>query len=374
MVNKERLVQKFMEMVQIDSVSLNERKMVDYLVKHFKGKGYEVVEDMTPMGKVEGATAGNIVVKIPGNPAKETLVVCSHTDTVEPGNGVKPQMSEDGQYITSDGTTILGADDKAGLAQILEMVELLEENDIDHPPLEIFMPICEEVGLLGAQHFDSRLLDGKKIVVLDGGAVPGDVIVGAPSYYKVFGKVVGKASHAGGRPEAGISSIQVVAKAIAKMNMLRVDEETTTNVGKVICDYPLNVVPEVTTFALEVRSLNDEKAQKQVEHVLECFQSEADSHGATFTYTVEQMLMAYEMEDDHPMLQKYQAVCEKMGVAYHPFKSGGGSDLNALQRYHGMEGIVIATAGENAHTLQERVHVDNFVACTEQLMAIVEMF
>ena len=374
MINKDRLVNKFMEMVKIDSVSLHEREMVDYLKAHFTAKGYETFEDLTPLEHVEGATAGNLIVKIPGNTAKEPLIICSHTDTVEPGNGVKPQISSDGLYIESDGTTILGADDKAGLAQILELVELLEENDLDHPPLELFFPMCEELGLYGARYFDSSKVASKRVVILDGGSVPGDVIIAAPSYYKIYGKVTGKAAHAGGAPDKGISSIQVLSKAIAKMNMLKVDEQTTTNVGQVICDYPLNVVPEVTTFGIEVRSLDDAKANAQVQHVVDAMQSEADAHGATLTYEVQQALSAYEMTEDHPMIQAYQKVCADLGVTYNPIKSRGGSDLNALQAYHGMEGIVIATAGEAAHTLQERVNIDNFVACTQQLVAIVQTF
>ena len=374
MINKDRMVKNFMEMVQIDSVSLHERAMVDYLVAYFTAKGYDTVEDRTPIEEIPGATGGNVIVKIPGNSEKETLIICAHTDTVEPGNGITPQISSDGKYITSDGTTILGADDKAGIAQIIEIVNIIEENTIDHPPLELFFPMGEELGLVGAQHFDSSKVEGKRVVILDGGSVPGDVIVAAPSYYKVFGTIVGKASHAGGAPDKGISSIQVMSKAIAKMHMLKVDEETTTNVGKVICDFPLNVVPEITTFGIEVRSINIQKGEDQVKHVVDAIQSEVDAHGATATITVEQALVAYEMSEDHPMIQAFKKMCELQGYTYNPIHSRGGSDMTALRTYHGIEGIVIAPGGEFAHTLQERVNIENFVACTEQLLAIVTTF
>lgn len=370
MINRERAVQTFMELVQIDSVSLNERKMADYLLAYFSDLGYEAYEDLKSKAAVEGATAGNVIVKIPGTQDGPTIMLCAHMDTVEPGNGVKPSITADGKFVVSDGTTILGADDKAGIAQIIEVVHVLREQKLDYPPLELIFPICEEIGLYGAANLDMTGLKGKMVFVLDGGPGPGDAIIGGPDYYDVIGKVIGKASHAGGSPEKGISSIQVVSHAIANMNLLKIDEDTTTNVGYVICDYPLNVVPEVTTFGIEVRSLDSAKGKKQLDHVLKCFDDAAAKFGAKVEIDVKQSLFAYKLKDDNPVLKKFKEVCAKHSIPVTATISRGGTDLSALAG-HGLEGIVIAAGGEFAHELQERLDIDNFVACIQQVIYLV---
>jgi tripeptide aminopeptidase len=144
MINKERAINKFLELVQIDSVSYHERGVADYLINYFSELGYEVLEDKLSNEKVPLSNAGNVIVKIPGKGAlasQETLILEAHMDTVEPGNGIKPSITENGKYVVSDGTTILGADDKAGIAQILEVEAVLRENDLSHPPLEFLQLI-----------------------------------------------------------------------------------------------------------------------------------------------------------------------------------------------------------------------------------------
>ena len=156
------------------------------------------------------------------------------------------------KYVVSDGTTILGADDKAGIAQILEVEAVLRENKLDHAPLELLFTIAEEVGILGAFNVDTDILKGKIAYVLDGGGGPGVALIGGPDFFDIKGTIKGKAAHAGVSPEQGISSIQVMADAISHMRLLKVDEDTTTNIGRVICNYPTNVVPEITSFEMEL--------------------------------------------------------------------------------------------------------------------------
>ncbi|MGL5042649.1 MAG: M20/M25/M40 family metallo-hydrolase [Culicoidibacterales bacterium] len=370
MVNTNRAVEHFMKLVQIDSVSLNEREMADYLLSYFSTLGYECYEDIKSMKAVKGATAGNVIVKVPGTLKKPVIMLCAHMDTVEPGNGIIPVISTDGKYVISQGDTILGADDKSGIAQIIELIHILSEQKLEHPPLELVFPICEEIGLLGAENLDMENIESKFVYVLDGGPGPGDAIIGGPDYYDVIGRVIGKAAHAGGAPEKGISSIQVVAHAIANMNLLKIDEETTTNVGSVICNYPLNVVPEITTFGIEVRSLDSEKGKRQLKHVTNCLENAVAKFGATLELTVNKSLHAYKLTDQNPALQHFKSVCNRHGIPVNTIVSRGGTDLSALAG-HGLEGIVIASGGEFAHELQERLDIANFKACIEQLVYLV---
>jgi len=373
MINRDRAVAKFMEMVQIDSVSLNERGMADYLTKHFSELGYEVFEDIKPKDAVEGATAGNIVVRIPGRGSKandDIIILESHMDTVEPGNGVKPSITADGKYVVSDGTTILGADDKAGIAQILEVVAVLAENDMDHAPLELVFAISEEIGLLGAFNVDTTKVHGKIAYVLDGGGGPGSAIIGGPDYYDVWGKITGKASHAGSAPDKGISSIQVMSDAISNMNLLKIDEDTTTNIGRVICNYPTNVVPEVTTFELEVRSLVPEKAEAQVQHVIDAIQTAADKYGAKAEIEYKKSLSAYHHTEDNKVLKLFKDMCEKHGLDYRTQVMRGGTDVSGLAE-NGIDAIALAAGGEYAHELRERLIIDEFIANTQQVLWLV---
>ncbi|WP_414841778.1 M20/M25/M40 family metallo-hydrolase [Enterococcus saccharolyticus] len=373
MVNKERAISKFLELVQIDSVSYNEREMADYLIHYFTDLGYEVLEDKGSNEKVPLANAGNVIVKLPGKGTlahQETLILEAHMDTVEPGNGVKPSITADGKYVVSDGSTILGADDKAGIAQILEVEAVLRENNLDHPPLEFLFTIGEEVGILGAFAVDTDLLQGKIAFVLDGGGGPGTAIIGCPDYYDITGKIIGKAAHAGVSPDTGISSIQVMSEAISNMTLLKIDENTTTNIGKVICNYPTNVVPEVTTFAMEVRSLDRESGKRQLNHIIEELEKAVVKFGATLEYDVNQSLFAYHHTDDNPVIKRFKAMCARHDLDYQGIVMRGGTDVSGLT-FNGIDAIVLAAGGENGHELQERLIIDEFLQNIQQVIWLV---
>jgi len=373
MINKDRAVTKFMELVQIDSVSKQERAMADYLIEHFASRGHEVVEDLKSKAAVDGATTGNIIVKIAGKGALKNnpaILLCSHMDTVEPGNNIKPHITEDGKRVVSDGTTILGADDKGGISQIIELVEIFSENDIAHPPLELLFPICEEIRLLGTRALDTSLITAKTVYVLDGGPDVGDVLIGGPTAYDVIGKISGKAAHAGVEPEKGISSVQVLGHAIANMKLLKVDEDTSSNIGFVKADYPLNVVPEITTFGFEVRSLDGAKADAQLQHLMDCVEDACTKFGASVEWDVNKVLTAYQLSQENSVLKHYHEVCAANGIAVKETISRGGTDLSSLIA-HGLEGIVIATGGEGPHTLEEYLDIDIFIRSIDLLIKLI---
>ncbi|GBU11338.1 peptidase T [Erysipelotrichaceae bacterium] len=373
MVNKNRALEQFMELVRIDSVSKNERQMADYLLGHFQKLGYEAVEDLKSRDEIPGGTSGNVIVKIPGkgNLAKmPAIMLCAHMDTVEPGNGIIPHITADGKFIVSDGTTILGADDKGGISQIIELEVILREHNLAHPPLELLFPVCEEIRLLGSRALDTTLVSAKVAFVLDGGPDVGDALVGGPTAYDVEAIITGKSAHAGVEPELGISSIQVLGHAIANMKLLKVDEDTSSNIGFVETKYPLNVVAEKTTVGFEVRSLDAKKADDQLDHLLACITDACAKFGATATFDVTKVLTAYKLEKDNPVLKKYYDVCESSGISVTEIVSRGGTDLSSLIG-HGIEGIVIATGGDNLHSVRERLDIDIFMNSIELLIKLI---
>jgi len=378
MMNQKRAIDQFMHLVRISSVSKNEAACAKYLIAHFSALGYEVIEDVKSKAAVPGASVGNIIVKIPGQGAlasEAPILLSTHMDTVEPGEHIKPQLTSDGTRVVSDGTTILGADDKGGVAQVLEIVEVLREDELSHPPLELVFSICEELGLLGAYALDMSLISAKIAYVFDayvpeGGTDIGDVVVGSSSIIHGHGKIIGKAAHAGVEPDKGISSIQVLSKAITQMKLLKVDEETSSNIGFVKTDYPLNVVPEVTTFGFEVRSLDDAKAQQQLESMITALEEAVQAAGATLEVKTEQLLTAYRLSEEDTVLKHYHQVCADNGVAVRELVTRAGTDVSAFMG-HGLEGIVITTGGDAPHTLQEYLDIAVFMRSIDLVLKLI---
>lgn len=242
MINEERLVSEFMELVQIDSETKNEAAIAKVLKEKFGALGVEVFEDDTTA--VTGHGAGNLVCTLKGmKEGVDTIYFTSHMDTVVPGNGIKPSI-KDG-YIVSDGTTILGADDKAGLAVMLETLKVLKEQNIEHGTIEFIITVGEESGLVGAKALDRSLVTAKFGFALDSDGKVGNIVVAAPTQAKVSATILGKTAHAGVAPEKGVSAITIAAKAISRMPLGRIDEETTANIGRfqggqqtnIVCDH-----------------------------------------------------------------------------------------------------------------------------------------
>ncbi|MCK5074736.1 MAG: peptidase dimerization domain-containing protein, partial [Calditrichia bacterium] len=240
----ERMVKQFLEMVQIDSESGFEAEFIDYLYNEFEKLGAKAVKD----------EYGNLVAKLPakGCEGKEPILLSCHADTVQPGKGIKPVL-KDG-VIRSDGTTILGADDKAGIAELLEALRIAEI----HPPLEIPISRQEEVGLLGVKNMDYSLITAKKGFLLDNDTLD-TIVIGGPSYFAIDVEIKGRSAHAGMEPEKGINAILAASKAIAALRLGRLDEESTANVGVIKGGIIRNGVPDSASFLAECRSLNHEK-------------------------------------------------------------------------------------------------------------------
>ena len=208
MINSQRLGQRFKALVEIDSLSRQEKDVALALENILTKMGAKVCYD-NAKEKVDG-NCSNLVAKFKGSVDAEPVFLCGHMDTVGPGTGIKVQF-EDGIF-RSDGTTILGADDKSALAIILEVMDVILENKIDYPPVEIIFTVCEEIGLLGAKHFDYSLMDSKFGYILDSTDTKG-IVTKAPGANKISIKVFGKAAHSGAEPEKGINAILVAGKA-----------------------------------------------------------------------------------------------------------------------------------------------------------------
>jgi len=368
MINQDRLVSTFMELVQIDSPSGQEEKIARHLMAELKSLGLTVERDTT--GNVIGRLAGD------GPP----ILLSAHVDTVGPGLGVKPVISNG--VITSDGTTILGGDDKSGVAVILEVLRVLVEQDLPPtkrcpepvegliPLLEVALTVSEEVGLIGAKGLDLTNLRAKEGIVLDSGGEIGTIVVAAPSQYKLRAVVHGKAAHAGAEPEKGINAIVVAAEAIAAMPLGRIDEETTANIGRIQGGTATNIVPDRVEMAGEARSHDEGKLEAQVQAMTEALRAAAGRHGATVEIDVERSYSAFKLSEEDGIVQRAMAAAKTLGLTPALVPSGGGSDANVFNA-GGITTINISAGMDKVHTTEERIVVDDLVKCAEFLLAIL---
>ena len=241
MVDRNRLIERFVQMVEISSVSGCEGRFRDYLQEALSQRGLHVVEDRA--GEALGGDAGNLLATWPGSTGGSTVLLCAHMDTVQPGIGIKSVV--DDTCIKSAGDTILGADDKAGIAAVLEAIDCIREQNRPHPDVEILFTVGEEQGLQGSKFFDYRSLQATMAFVLDGGGSPGDIIVQSPCQNEIEYVAYGKSAHAGINPEDGMNAIQLISQALAVMPCGRIDEETTCNFGIIAGGTARNIVPDV---------------------------------------------------------------------------------------------------------------------------------
>jgi len=367
MLKEERLLEEFLELVQIDSESGDERAVADVLKQKFTDLGLDVMEEDTTA--TTGHNAGNVICKLKGTVENAKVVLFgAHMDTVSPGKGIKPKVLDG--YVITDGTTILGADDKAGIAAILEAVRVLKEQNIPHGDIEILLTVGEEVELIGARSLDPSLLKATSGYALDTGGAVGNIKSSAPARGTLTANVYGQTAHAGVAPEKGVSAIAVAAHAIANMPLGRIDEETTANIGTFIGDGPLNVVIDHTKVVAEARSLVNEKLDAQLNQMKAAFEEAAREMGGRVEIQIESSFPAFKLGDDAPVVQVAKRAAAKIGRDCATFAAGGGSDANIINGY-GIPMVVLACGYEEIHTTNERMPIAELNKLVEMTVAVI---
>ncbi|AIF43498.1 M20/M25/M40 family metallo-hydrolase [Virgibacillus sp. SK37] len=368
LVNKERLVNEFIELVKVDSETKHEALIAKVLKQKLTDLGVEVYEDES-ISKT-GHGAGNLICLLKGNKdATDCIYFTSHMDTVVPGKSIKPSI-KDG-YIVSDGTTILGADDKAGLAAILEAIRVLQENKLEHGDIQFIITVGEESGLVGAKALDRSLLKADYGYALDSNGDVGDIIVAAPTQAKLFAVIKGKTAHAGVAPEKGVSAITIASKAISRMPLGRIDEDTTANIGRFEGGKQTNIVVDHVEILAEARSLVPEKMEEQVEKMKQTFITVAEEMGGSAEVEVKVMYPGFKHQAGDQVVEIARSAARKIGRESKLLKSGGGSDANIIAG-HGIPTVNLAVGYEEIHTTNERIPVEELVKVTELVTAIIE--
>jgi tripeptide aminopeptidase len=377
MINQERIKSLLLELVQIDSVSREERDVARRIKQYCEEMGAEVFVD--DAGEAVGGNTGNVIARFPGTiESAEPIMMSAHMDTVVPGKGVKPLI--EGDIIRTDGTTVLGGDDKSGCAVILETIRSLREQSIPHAPIDAVFSICEEVGLLGAKHLDMSKVRAKYGIVFDSDD-PGFLFTKGPSANHFEFKIYGLESHAGVAPEQGISAIKIAAEAIAAMKLGRIDDETTANIGVIKGGEATNIITNFVLLRGEARSLDDSKLEAQTAHMIKCLEDAAAKYevtveGVTTRGRVESEVSreyyAMDVPDESRVVKLVKEAASRMGLDVKTLASGGGCDANIFNR-RGIECANLGTGMRAIHTVKEWLDVKDMYASAEMTLEIMRL-
>ena len=367
MVNKERVIENFKAMVALDSPSLDERLVCEHIKSYLAGLGITAVEDNA--GEKINGTTGNLYAYIDGDVDAAPLLFAAHMDTVEPSHGKQAIVHEDGT-ITSDGTTVLGSDDLAGVVAILEGLTQIKENNLSHRPLEVIISVCEESHCGGITFFDYSKLQAKQAYVFDMDGDVGSAASSAPTILTYKVQFHGKAAHAGFDAASGVHAIKAAAKAVTQIPCGNIDKGVTANVGIISGGKATNVVPDLCTITGEIRSFDDAKVQEKLDQVVAICKACAEELGGSIDYSSEVAVKAFNTPDDTEVVQRFKACCREMGYAGETYPTFGGSDNNVLAE-HGVDGIVVATAMNNCHAVNEFTSVKGLTDAAELALKLM---
>ncbi len=358
MIQRSRIVKQFKKMVEFDSETYQEREIADYLTKELEQLGFQVQEDDAGFRLKEkipfygdAVPTGNLYGFLKGNNDSEPILLSAHMDTVKPGIG-KRAVEDDNGRITSEGNTILGADDLSGIAAILEAVRVIQENNLPHPDIEVLFPVAEENYGKGSQLADYSRIKSKQAYVFDLSGEIGLAATAAPTLLSFEIKVIGKNAHAGFCPQLGVNAIEIAAKAVAQIKQGWADEETTVNIGKISGGKQTNIVSDECLVWGEIRSLKDHKAMEWWDKVRRIFEETASDYKANIEIIFEKQIEAYEIDDEEDVVSRFQGVCASLGLKGTTQYTLGGSDNNHFVR-NGIRGIVVSCGMNQVHTPDE---------------------
>lgn len=361
-----RIVESFKEMVAINSTSKQEGEYHAYLKRIFSELGCEVAEDNS--SKTTGLGGNNLVFTLVGDDRYEPIFFSCHTDTVPPGENIKAVIKDNVLY--SDGETILAADDKAGIAAIIEAILQIKEQDLPHGTIEVVLSPGEEIGLVGSKAFDTAGLKAHYGFVLDSAGKVGIITVASPTLMKLKITLHGKAAHAGVEPEKGISAITMAATAISQIPSGRLDEKTTLNFGIIKSGTATNIVAEEAYIEMEIRSISHDVCMAKEAEVQAVFKAVAEQFGGTVSIDSEMLSKGYEFDKTDEGVKKAIAALQHMGREATLEISGGGSDANSFNE-KGKEALTLSIGYEKIHTVDEYIPIEELEATADLVLALI---
>ncbi len=368
LVSKELVVSKFLEIIKIHGPSRKELNVAEYMVTELKNLGAEIYLDKGYENY--GGNAPVVFAKFKGSIDGEGISLNAHMDVIEPHANVKTFM--DGDIIRTDGTTTLGGDDRAGCASILETIRILKENDIPHKDIFVMLTPCEEDGLQGAKNIDwdsvpENMKPAKHLLVVDNAGRAGLVAHTGPAMYQYEIRFKGRKAHAGIEPENGINAIQLASTAISNMCIGRIDKLTTSNIGNIVTEGPLNVVPDVCIVRGETRGHSEERLAEILDSYKKACKDAVEKLGGEFEFEAERDFPTLKPKDDLKFAKEFAKVYDEIGVESELQVIGGGSDCNIFAS-SGFESVIIGVGMSDVHTTEESLNTNDLYLTTMALV------
>ena len=357
MADRDRLVNTLVELIRIDSPSGEEDAMDEAVSARLKSLGLTVSHD----------SYNNVIAKLLGE--GEPVMLSAHLDTVEPGRGIKPVV--DGDLIRSDGTTILGGDCKSGVSMILESLTSVVESGEGHVPVEVVLTRHEEGGLVGAHHLDFSQISAVKGMVFDGEGPVSRISVAAASQKVVTGNIQGRAAHAGLEPENGISAIIIAAEILTQLPLGRLDDETTSNVGRIEGGLKRNIIPEQVMLDGEIRSRDNTKLDQYSDRFHRVFQEASIRHPeARVSLDISNTYQAYNVDPTHPTIAMISRALAVLGLKPQLEATGGGSDANIFVA-NGIIALPVGIGVRSFHTTKETALIPEMMQGAEVCQRVI---
>jgi len=361
-----RVLDTFLDLARIPSPPGREAAVAAYASAALAKAGCEVRFDDTRL--VTGSDTGNVLAFLPGTASGATVALSAHMDCVQPCEGVQP-IVRDG-VVRAGGDTVLGADDKAGIAVIVEVVRRLREQGAPHAPIRVLLTVSEEVGLVGAKALAAGDCAADLCLVLDADGAVGGIVTAAPTHYTFRAVLTGRAAHAGVEPERGVSAIAMAAAAIGRMSLGRLDAETTANIGTIHGGTATNVVAPSCEVTGECRSLRTDRVQAVRTDMDAVMRETAAELGGEVQIAWQLEYRGFEMVEGAPALELVEGACRDIGVAPRRFATGGGSDGNIISA-HGTPTVVLGSGMTKVHSTAEELEVADLERLAELVMAVL---
>jgi tripeptide aminopeptidase len=344
-MKKSELLELFVNMCRIDSPSGEEKSVSDYIIRHLVRHKIRANRD----------AYGNVIARVAGE--GKPLVISAHLDTVEPGRGVKPIVRNG--VVRSDGRTILGADDKAGLAAAIAVAEEAVGRGWRIRPLELVFTRQEETDLGGVYHLNWSRIQAREGLILDGAGDPGRITIASPYIYNVDIRVTGRAAHAGVEPHKGINALAMAADAIHALKLGRIDRQTTANIGTLTAGSASNSIPAEAMMRAETRSHSQKSALAQVDVMKRAFKRAVRRRrGAKLFFKSTLACRGYRYDKNDPLIKKLKAAMTAHGWRVAWEESCGASDANVWAEKR-IKALDISVGYRDAHTTREWIKVDD---------------
>ncbi len=366
-INSEHIVEQFIQLARIDGVSFKERQIADWVISRVKSWNHECIEDNA--ARSIGGNTGNLIIRIPG---KDTpgppLLLAAHMDTVSSTAGLEPVI-RDG-VISSDGSTILGADNRAGMAIILYTLEFLSMHNVDHRPLEIVFTVAEEKGMYGSRALDFGLLQAKEGYILDCSRRPGAYVATTPTALDFNLAFLGRASHAAVSPEKGINALTMAMRALSEFPVGRIDADTVANIGSIKGGHATNVVPDRIKVTGEIRSFEQKRLNELRQLLCDKSHSQAHAMGGKVEIDFRNGFTGFKLFPHEPVVQRLEKALKTLGYEPDPLVYYGGSDANVFNNKN-MTAVNIGIGASNPHSHQEFIHIQDLVDGVKLVLDLV---